>query len=81
MLGKYTAEHVNIDCWALRGYPLAPQRVKVVKVEPSNSHTDAFVLLDDGSRMQRALVYVTKPRRVKVTDEYGEITNWQGKQL
>lgn len=81
MLGKYTVEHVSVKCWALRGYPLKPQRVTVVKVEPSDRHTAAMVELSDGSRVCRNLCYITKPRLVKVTDEYGEVTKWQGKQL
>jgi len=80
-LNNFVVEHIDIDCWALRGYPLRPKRVKVVKVEPSDRHTAAMVLLSDGTRMQRSLVYITKPRQVKVTDEYGTITKWQGTQL
>ena len=80
-ISNFVIQHVHIDCWALRGYPLSPQRVTVVKVEPSNSHTDAFVWLADGSRIQRALCYTTKPRRVKIADADGEFTRWQGKAL
>lgn len=70
-----------INCWALRGYPLKPQRVTVEKLEAEDRHTPAMAILDDGSRLYRSLCYRSKPRLVKVTDQYGEITQWQGKAL
>lgn len=74
-------ERVEIAAWALLGYPLTPQRVTVVKTEAKDSRTDAYCLLSDGTRILRSLVFVNKPRRVKVTDEYGTVTKWQGSQL
>lgn len=78
---KFHTEHVSIECWALRGYPLKPQRVTVVKVEPADRYTEAYCTLSDGSRIQRSLCYEKRPRQVKVTDAYGTMTKWQGKQL
>ena len=74
-------EQVEIACWALIGYPMQPKRVTVVKTEGKDSHTDAYCILSDGTRLLRKLCYLSKPRLVKVEDAYGTITQWQGKQL
>lgn len=71
----------QIECWALRGYPLKPRRTTVVKLEPADRHTPAMAILADGTRLYRSLCYRTKPRLVKVSDQYGEISQWQGKAL
>ena len=76
-----TNENKSIQAWALVGYPMKPQRVLVVKTERADSHTDAFCLLADDTRIFRSLVFSTKPRQVKVTDEYGTVTKWAGKQF
>lgn len=70
-----------MEAWALLGYPMKPAQVIVVKTERADSHTDAFCMLDDGTRILRSLVFSTKPRRAKVTDQYGTVTKWAGKQF
>ena len=65
--------------YALLGYPMEPVKVEVVRVEKADSHTDAICILSDDTRIFRSLVYANKPRRVRVKDQYGTITRWQGK--
>lgn len=74
-------ERVEIACWALMGYPLQPRQVVVVKTEAKDRYTDAHCHLADGTRILRSMCYISKPRRVKMTDEYGTVTKWTGRQL
>lgn len=76
----YQSEFVNDKAYALLGYPMKPAHVVVAKVSPPDGRTESFCELSDGTRIFRSLVFKSKPRLRKITDEYGVVTKWIGRQ-